>query len=113
MYKIIKTYIDTCELEPTDYLIQNSLGGQHNSKSLGASFTRYSEYCNVELHQFHALRRFHAQQLLIKTKNLHLVQQSLQHSSISTTELYVKNLGIESYKNELENIDLLGDDDNE
>ena len=107
LYRIIKTYIDTCELESTDYLIQNSEGHAHNSKSLGASFTRYCEYCNVELHQFHALRRYHAQQLLIQTKNIHLVQQSLQHSSISTTELYIKNLGIESYKTELENIDLM------
>ena len=111
LYKIIKTYIDTCELEPDMYLIQNSEGKKHNSKSLGASFTRYCSYCNVELHQFHALRRYHAQQLLIQTKNIHLVQQSLQHSSISTTELYVKAIGIESYRTELENIDLMGDDE--
>ena len=111
LYKIIKTYIDTCELEPDMYLIQNSEGKKHNTKSLGASFTRYCEYCNVELHQFHALRRYHVQQLLIQTKNIHLVQQSLQHSSISTTELYIKNLGIESYKTELEQVNLMGDDE--
>lgn len=111
LYKIIKTYIDTCGLEPDMYLIQNSLGGQHNSKSLGASFVRYCEYQNVELHKFHSLRRFHAQQLLLKTKNLHLVQQSLQHSSILTSQLYVDGLGIESYKTELENINLMGDDE--
>ena len=110
LYKIIKVYIDTCELESDNYLIQNSEGGQHNSKSLGASFTRYCESCHVELHQFHALRRYHAMQLLIQTKNIHLVQQSLQHSSISTTELYIKNLGIESYKTELEQVNLMGDD---
>lgn len=110
LYKIIRIYIDTCELEPSDYLIQNSEGHAHNSKSLGASFTRYCESCNVELHQFHSLRRYHAMQLLIQTKNIHLVQQSLQHSSISTTELYIKNLGIESYKTELENIDLMEGD---
>lgn len=103
----LEFYIDSIDTD-SDYLFLNSDTNEPlTGKQLGSSFRKYCKNKNIRTTtSFHSLRRWYSVRLLQETKNVHLVKSVLQHSNIATTERYLSSLGIDSYSNVLDKIDV-------
>lgn len=67
---------------------------------------RLCEKAKVKRFGFHAIRHFTASQLYKKGYNVAVIQTILRHKSPSTTERYLKSLGLESVRGALEDLSL-------
>ena len=101
----VRFYLDAVDIE--DYMFLTSDGKQLNSKQLGSSFRKYCKNKNIRTtSSYHSLRRWYSIKLLQETNNVYLVKSVLQHSNISTTQIYLQSVGIDTYSNVLDKIDV-------
>ena len=103
----LEFYMDAIDTD-SDYLFLNSDTGEPlTGKQLGSSFRKYCKNKNIRTSSsFHSMRRWFAIKLLNETKNVYLVKTVLQHSNISTTQVYLQSVGIDTYSDVLDKIDL-------
>ena len=104
----LEFYMDAIDTD-SDYLFLNSDTGEPlTGKQLGSSFRKYCKNKNIRTtSSFHSLRRWYSVRLLKETKDVYLVKSVLQHSNIATTQKYLASLGIDSYSNVLDKIDVM------
>lgn len=104
----LEFYMDAIDTD-SEYLFLNSDTGEPlTGKQLGSSFRKYCKNKNIRTtSSFHSLRRWYSVRLLKETKDVYLVKSVLQHSNIATTQKYLASLGIDSYSNVLDKIDVM------
>lgn len=103
----LEFYMDSIDTD-SDYLFINSDTGEPlTGKQLGSSFRKYCKNKNIRTtSSYHSLRRWYSIKLLQETNNVYLVKSVLQHSNISTTQIYLQSVGIDTYSNVLDKIDV-------
>lgn len=104
----LEFYMDAIDTD-NEYLFLNSDTGEPlTGKQLGSSFRKYCKNKNIRTtSSFHSLRRWYSVKLLQETNNVYLVKSVLQHSNIATTQKYLQSVGIDSYSNVLDKIDVM------
>ncbi len=97
--RLIGLLVDKIYLKENDYLFQSMGNRKGQAKNLSESAINYilnhyvKEYGFTKRFRVHSLRAMSGQEVYQKTKDILLTQKHLNHSNISTTQIYLDRLG--------------------
>lgn len=96
MQNILNEYIERFELDTTDYLFCNTNGERANRRTMQGQIARYNKKKGVDKTSVHLFRHTFAKNFISNGGTVRDLQLILDHSSITVTELYLKDLGLNS-----------------
>ena len=103
LYKVLKEYFQDYEMNDEDYLICDDKGKHMKPASITTSFKRYCKNRNIYKDgSVHLLRHTYATKFVKNGGSIYALSKILGHSSVSITETYLRSLGVEQFKEELE-----------
>lgn len=86
---VLNDYLLTREGDPNDYLFCTGLGEQLSNKAMQEALKKYNNDRGIEKTSSHLFRHAFARDWLKHNTNVYLLQDVMQHQSITTTRGYV------------------------
>lgn len=96
MCTILNKYISLFELSETDWFFATGEGTQLKRRSIQDYVAKYNRRRGVEKTSIHLFRHTFAKNYYERTKDIYALCNILGHSTISTTENYLRDLGLTS-----------------
>ncbi len=110
LHKALSWWLENREIE-SEYVFvcldRNAFTTEHYGKPFAYRLQFMRRLCDragVKRFGFHAIRHLTASQLFKKGYSVGIIQAILRHKSASTTERYLKTLGLENVREALENL---------
>jgi len=94
MLSILNKYIIAFELELDDYLFCTAEKTKLAKRSVQDNVATYNRKLGLKKTSIHLMRHTFAKNYYLQTKDIYTLCQILGHSTISTTEQYLKDLGV-------------------
>lgn len=94
--QILNKYISYFGLEDDDWMFCTAEGGRLAKRTIQQMVHDYNLDYNVEKTSIHLFRHTFAKNYYKETKDIYSLCRILNHSTISTTEMYLRDLGIDS-----------------
>ena len=96
---ILKTYIRIFELEDNDFLFCTGEKTPLARRSMESYVTRYLTKRQIsKSHAVHAFRHTFAKNYYMQCHDMYRLKELMGHSTISTTEIYLRSLGLSTSK---------------
>lgn len=92
--KILKKYIGLFELAPDDYLFCKGDKGRMDNDTMKDYVRKYNRRLGIEKTSIHLFRHTFAKNFYKQEKDIYTLSKILDHSSISVTEQYLRDLGV-------------------
>lgn len=96
MANILNKYISLFELKENDYFFATAEGTQLKRRSIQDYVAKYNRKRGIEKTSIHLFRHTFAKNYYKMTKDIYSLCNLLGHSTISTTENYLRDLGLDS-----------------
>ena len=94
MSSILSKYIKAFDLEDEDYIFCIATKARMALRTMQDNVATYNKSRGVQKTSIHLMRHTFAKNYYTQTKDIYSLQQMLGHSMISTTEHYIKGLGL-------------------
>lgn len=92
---ILMAYVTFRKLTPSDYIFCNSQSRKPlNKRTVQEDIAAFNKKHGVNKTSVHLMRHTFAKNFYMQTNDIHTLSQLLGHSSISVTEIYLRDLGI-------------------
>lgn len=95
MSAILQKYISLFNLSGNDYLFCSAEKKQLNKRTIQGNVADYNRMHDVQKTSIHLFRHTFAKNYYTHTKDIYTLSHILGHSSISTTEHYLRDLGVD------------------
>lgn len=94
MIAILHKYILVFGLKEEDYIFCTASGKRLAKRSMQDNVATYNHSRGVNKTSVHLMRHTFAKNFYMQTKDIYSLQKILGHTSISTTEIYLQDLGL-------------------
>ena len=94
MISILTKYIRLFHLDDNDYLFCTADKNRPAKRTIQENVAKYNLSCGVKKTSIHLFRHTFAKNYYSQTKDMYTLSHILGHSSIATTENYLRDLGI-------------------
>lgn len=101
MRRILRHYITVFRLQDEDYLFCTAEKGQYTTYAMEKMIERYNRSRGIEQTGIHRMRHTFARNYYLQTKDVYALSKLLGHSSVSVTENYLRDLGMETFCSEV------------
>lgn len=91
---ILNKYISLFDLELTDYIFCTANKTPLRRRTIEDNVATYNRSKGINKTSIHLMRHTFAKNYYLQTKDIYSLQQLLGHSTISTTENYLRDLGL-------------------
>ena len=109
LYEILKEYLFHRGGSSNDYLFPTRYGKQFTRGGMNETMREYNSSRGVEKLSIHLYRHYFSQNFMKKFKDIHKLKRILNHSSVTTTEIYLQGIGIDPYNRDNQKMDMLSD----
>lgn len=94
MCNILSKYIQQFDLDMSDYIFCTANKSRLSKRTIEDYVAKYNRARGLKKTAIHLMRHTFAKNYYAQTKDIYSLQQILGHSTITTTENYIKDLGL-------------------